>query len=102
MRLIPLQVRLEVFLSMLFFEKDSVLKNEEDSLIIEINGAGNFQRVSPPTINWPKNIEWFEPSVSDTLNKHEVPLTGKRRFRYIFLSNKAGHYIIPPVSFSFF
>jgi hypothetical protein len=85
-----------------FLEKDSVLKNEEDSLIIEINGAGNFQRVGSPTINWPKNIESFEPSVSDTLNKHEVPLTGKRRFRYIFLSNETGQYTIPPISFSFF
>src|SRR6185295_9274790 len=76
--------------------------NEEDSLIITISGAGNFQRVGSPIINWPKDIEFFEPAVKDTLDKQEVPLTGQRRFRYIFLSNKAGRYTIPPVSFSFF
>lgn len=90
------------FLINAFLEKDTVSKNEEDSLIIEVTGAGNFQRVGAPTINWPKNFESFEPSVSDTLNKHEVPLTGKRRFRYIFLGDDAGQYTIPPISFSFF
>jgi len=83
-------------------EKDSVSKNEEDSLIITISGAGNFQRVGSPVINWPKDIEFFEPAVRDTLNRKQVPLTGERRFRYIFLSNKPGQYRIPPVSFSFF
>jgi len=83
-------------------EKDSVSKNEEDSLIITISGAGNFQRVGSPLINWPRNIEFFEPAVRDTLNRKQVPLTGERRFRYIFLSNKPGQYKIPPVSFSFF
>jgi len=83
-------------------EKDSVSKNEEDSLIITISGAGNFQRVGSPLIKWPKEVEFFEPSVKDTLNREQVPLTGERRFRYIFLSNKPGHYTIPPVSFSFF
>lgn len=85
-----------------FLEKDSVSKNEEDSLIITIIGVGNFQRVGSPLVNWPKDIEFFEPSVKDTLNKQQVPLTGERRFRYIFLSNRPGRYTIPPISFSFF
>jgi hypothetical protein len=85
-----------------FLEKDSLLRNEESSLIIEINGAGNFQRISSPVINWPQAIEAFEPSTKDTLDKRQVPLTGQRSFKYIFLSNKPGHYSIPPVSFSFF
>jgi len=85
-----------------FVEKDSVSKNEEDSLIITISGVGNFQRVASPLINWPKDIEFFEPAIKDTLNKEQVPLTGERRFRYIFLSNRPGRYTIPAVSFSFF
>jgi len=83
-------------------EKDSISRNEEDSLIITISGAGNFQRVGSPLITWPKDLEFFQPSITDTLNKQQVPLTGERRFRYIFLGNRAGRYTIPPVSFSFF
>jgi hypothetical protein len=85
-----------------FLEKDSVSINEEDSLIVTISGVGNFQRVGSPLVNWPKDIEFFEPSVKNTLNKQQVPLTGERRFRYIFLCNKPGQYTIPPISFSFF
>ncbi len=85
-----------------FPEKDSILRNEETSLIVEINGAGNFQRVNEPVINWPQGIEFFEPSIKDTLDKQQVPLTGQRSFKYIFLSDKPGQYTIPPISFSFF
>ena len=85
-----------------FTKKDTLLKNEESSLIVEINGAGNFQAVSAPVINWPEAVEVFEPSISDTLDKQLVPLTGQRSFKYIFLSNKPGVYTIPAISFTFF
>jgi hypothetical protein len=85
-----------------FVEKDTVLRNEENSLVIEISGSGNFQKVSAPVINWPQGIETFEPSIIDTLDKQQVPLTGQRRFKYAFLSNKPGRYTIPAISFSFF
>jgi len=85
-----------------FVSKDSVLKNEEDSLNVEINGAGNFQRVNAPIINWPGSFEVFEPSVKDTFDKQQVPLAGQRKFKYIFVSDHPGFYTIPSVSFSFF
>jgi hypothetical protein len=83
-------------------EKDTILKNEENSLVIDINGAGNFQKISAPVVNWPQAIEAFDPSIIDNLDKQQVPLTGQRKFKYIFLSNKPGWYTIPAISFSFF
>jgi len=83
-------------------EKDSLLKNEEGLLTVDINGAGNFQRVNAPVINWPQNIEVFEPSVKDTFNKQVVPLKGQRDFKYFFVSDKPGYYTIPAILFSFF
>ncbi|HEV8285401.1 MAG TPA: BatD family protein [Chitinophagaceae bacterium] len=85
-----------------FLEKDSLLRNEETSLIVEIKGAGNFQRVNAPVINWPQTIEAFEPSLTDTFNKQQVPLTGQRSFKYVFLSGRPGQHTIPSISFSFF
>jgi len=85
-----------------FLQKDSVLKNEEDSLMVEINGAGNFQRVNAPMVTWPDNFETFEPSVKDSLDKSKVPLAGSRRFKYVFVSNSPGFHTIPSISFSFF
>jgi len=85
-----------------FIEKDSILRNQENSLTVQIIGRGNFQILSAPAIKWPKGVDAFESSVSDALEKQKVPLTGQRRFKYVFLSTQPGKYLIPPVSFSFF
>lgn len=90
------------FLVKAFVEKDSLLKNEEGSLTVEVSGAGNFQRVNAAVINWPAGIEAFEPAVTDNLDKQTVPLTGQRSFKYVFVSNQPGVYKIPSISFSFF
>jgi hypothetical protein len=83
-------------------EKDTLLRNEESSLIINIKGQGNFQRVSAPGINWPEGIETFEPSISDSLDIQQVPLNGQRSFKYAFVSDRPGVYTIPSIPFSFF
>ncbi len=82
--------------------KDSLLKNEEGVLVVNINGAGNFQRVNAPLIHWPSNLEVFEPSVKDSLDKQQIPLKGERNFKYFFVSDKPGYYTIPSIAFSFF
>ena len=85
-----------------FLDKDSLTKNEENLLTIVVKGSGNFQRVNAPTINWPQEFETFDPVINDTLNKQSVPLTGKRSFKYVFLSNQSGWHTVPAISFSFF
>jgi len=85
-----------------FVERDSILRNEEDSFIVEINGAGNLQRVTAPVITFPPGIEIFEPSISDTFDKQQVPLSGQRRFKCAFVGNRPGFFTIPPVSFTYF
>jgi len=76
--------------------------NEEGFLEVAISGSGNFLQVSAPVIQWPEGLEGFEPAVKDSMNKFDCPLTGKRVFRYPFVSGRAGEYRIPQVSFSFF
>ena len=85
-----------------FIEKDSILKNEENSLTVVVKGSGNFQRVNAPAINWPQEFETFDVLVTDTLNKAWVPLTGQRSFKYVFVGDKPGWHTIPEISFSFF
>jgi hypothetical protein len=91
-----------VFSIKALLDKDIILRNEENALTIEIAGAGNFHTISGPAVKWPKGIEAFEASVTDRLDKQKIPLTGQRRFKHTFLSDKPGKYIIPAVSFSFF
>jgi len=83
-------------------DKYELDKNEQGFLTVTIEGKGNFTQITPPVIQWPKELEGFEPTVKDFLDKRNVPLTGGRIFRYPFISSTPGKWTIPSVSFSFF
>ncbi len=83
-------------------ERDTVLRDAEDSFFVEISGSGNFQQVNAPVVRWPARFEHFDPKVTDTFDKSKVPMTGQRRFRYVFVSSQPGFITLPPVTFSFF
>lgn len=91
--------RFEIFASL---KKDIISKNEEGDLVITIKGKGNFTQLAAPTFQWPKGIEGFEPEITDSLDPSHAPMKGERVFRFRFVSNKPGNYILPAVSFSFF
>jgi hypothetical protein len=82
--------------------KDSIAKNEEGIFEIAISGNGNFTQLNAPIVHWPAGMEAFEPVIKDELDKTKFPLTGRRIFRYTFVSAKPGVYQLPTVSFSFF
>jgi hypothetical protein len=83
-------------------EKKDLDKNEEGFLLLTVEGKGNFTQLTAPIIQWPKELEGFEPSVKDFLDKRLVPLNGARIFRYPFISSQPGHWKIPATRFSFF
>jgi len=82
--------------------KNEFYKNEEGLLEIKIRGSGNFIQLNAPTIQWPQGIEGFEPTLNDSLNKYQSPLTGQRVFLYPFVADSTGQFSIPAVDFSFF
>jgi hypothetical protein len=77
-------------------------KNEQGFLDIVISGKGNFTQLNAPEISWPAGMEGFEPSTTDSLDKYNVPLQGKRVFRFPFISSAPGIYQLPVVSLHFF
>jgi hypothetical protein len=83
-------------------EKKELDKNEEGFLLITIEGKGNFTQLTAPIIQWPKELEGFDPSVKDFLDKRLVPLSGARIFRYPFISSLPGQWKIPATRLSFF
>lgn len=83
-------------------EKKQLARNEEGVLVVTIEGRGNFVQLSAPLINWPSGMEGFSATVTDSLDKAQVPLAGKRQFRYGFVCNNPGAYQLPAVRFSFF
>jgi BatD DUF11 like domain len=83
-------------------EKDNLAKNEEGFLIVTVSGKGNFTQLAAPAVQWPAGVEGFDPVVLDTVDKMQVPLAGKRVFKYGFTSSLPGNYILPVIVFTFF
>jgi hypothetical protein len=83
-------------------EPERIAMNEQALLKIVVSGSGNFQRVTPPAVQWPPGIEAFESTIKDSLEKQQSPLAGSRTFNYIFSGSKPGFYTIPALSFSYF
>lgn len=81
---------------------NKVQKNDQGFLNITIEGKGNFIQLTPPSIQWPKGIEGFDPLISDSFSRSASPIVGKRTFRYPFIASEPGEYSIPSISFSFF
>jgi hypothetical protein len=83
-------------------EKNELDRNEQGFLTITVEGRGNFTQITPPVIQWPQELEGFEPTVKDFLDKRNVPLTGSRIFRYPFVSSAPGKWTIAAPGFCFF
>jgi len=83
-------------------EKNLYSEGEVARLQVTIAGSGNLPLVTPPIVDWPDGIEGGEPNIKETTNKFVYPVSGTKTFEYSFVSLKAGEYLIPKVSFSYF
>jgi hypothetical protein len=83
-------------------KNDKLSRNETGFLEITIGGKGNFIQLNAPSIQWPNGIEGFEAAISDSLDKKQAPLEGRRQFRYAFTATGSGDFQIPAVVFHFF
>ncbi len=83
-------------------DRENLKKNQEGKLVITLRGEGNFSQIGAPHIEWPAELENFEPSSQENFNQQQVPLYGTKTFEFPFVGNKAGDYIIEPVEFTFF
>jgi hypothetical protein len=82
--------------------KNSDTANENNSIKITITGSGNFANITCPTIQWPKNIEHFEPEIFEDYNKLIFPNTGIISFKIPFVVKEKGTYSIPAIQLHYF
>lgn len=83
-------------------QKNKLTTDESTNLKIAITGTGNLPMINTPEIHWPKGIEAFEATSSETVNKQAVPLSGQKIFTVPFTAEKQGTYQIPGIAFTFF
>ncbi len=81
---------------------DSLRQGEAAVLQIKIKGKGNLPIINAPQINWPQDIEAFDPTTEEEINRHTIPISGEKIFKYSFTPKKSGPIEIDPILFSFF
>jgi len=72
------------------------------NLSVAIKGTGNLPVINAPTINWPTNMESYDVSNKENIDKTVAPLGGNKTYTYSFICSKPGNYILPPVKMSYF
>jgi hypothetical protein len=69
---------------------------------VEIKGKGNLSLVDPPTLEFPPDIESYEPKVLDNYKTGTNGTAGSKTFEFLLIPRRPGTYELPPVAFAYF
>lgn len=80
----------------------SVKENEAITYTIKINGTGNVKAVDIEPIEFPGELEVFDPEV--TLNKTSQggKIVGDKTIEYVLIPRYSGEIVLPEITFTFF
>lgn len=76
--------------------------NEAVTLTITYSGKGNLRLLQEPKINWPADLEVYDPEVIDRYSVTPQGISGKRSYQYLLIPRTAGNYTLPGISTSWF
>lgn len=76
--------------------------NEAVNLKITISGTGNMKQVNAPALEFPPDIESYDPKTVDNIKIAATTVSGSRTFDYLLIPRHAGEFKIGPFSFSYF
>lgn len=79
-----------------------VKANEAVNVSIGFSGKGNLRLLQEPTIEWPADLEVYDPEVIDRINVSTAGMSGSRSFDYLVIPRSAGNYTIEIPAFSWF
>lgn len=82
--------------------KQSVKANEGVTLKVNISGSGNLKVVDPPKVNFPPDLEVYDPKVTDNIDVSESGARGTKTIEYLLIPRHAGNYKIPSINMTYF
>lgn len=83
-------------------DKNEIALNDAATVKVIIKGEGNFGVINAPVIQWPEDIEAYEPEIRENILKTTSPMRGYKTFAYTVMPKRTGVLVIPPVEFSYF
>lgn len=76
--------------------------NEALTVKVEYSGTGNMKLIPAPLLNWPEDLEVYDPEIKDRISVTANGISGKRSFEYVVIPRSAGTYELPDFSTSYF
>jgi hypothetical protein len=83
-------------------DKNETKANEAINLKIKINGSGNLKLVPAPEINFPADLESYDPKISENFRTGAEGLSGSKSYEYLLIPRHEGEYELEPISFTWF
>ena len=76
--------------------------NEAINLTLEFSGQGNLGLIGTPNIDWPADLEVFDPEIKDRIRTTVSGQSGKRTLTYLVIPRAEGAYDIALPDLSYF
>ena len=76
--------------------------NDAITLRVKISGEGNIKYVKLPNINFPDEVEVFEPEISQESLIKRGRISGVKKFEYVLIPRKSGRIEVGRISLSSF
>ena len=83
-------------------DKNFTKSNEAVNLKLTVSGNGNLYQLQPPKLDFPPDIEVYDPKTSDNIKVNSTGISGSRTFEYVLIPRYSGDFKIGPFSFSYF
>ena len=82
--------------------KKTLIVSEAFNLKLEVSGRGNLMLFELPAPTLPSSLEVYDPEHTENIETSLSGTKGRILDNYAVVTNEAGQYPIPPISFSFF
>lgn len=83
-------------------DKEEVDLGEAINFKAIISGTGNIMAVSEPSIDFPKNLEIYDPQTSENISKRNNYINGSKTYEYLIVPEAPGSFTLPSFEFSYF
>jgi hypothetical protein len=83
-------------------DKEKLNVNDAITLKVTISGNGNLDLLKPLKIDFPPDLEVFDPKSTQNIKYTENGSSGSLNYEYILIPRHAGNFRISPVVFSWF
>lgn len=83
-------------------DKNKTKANEAISLKLKISGNGNLKLADFPSIEFPADLESYDPKVSENFKASVSGVNGTKSIEYLIIPRHEGEYEIPAFTFTYF